>query len=144
MRNKTKVVKRRSNIERPFNSGTQTKAQFFGMLKSAWRKLSMYWIPVSETRNRNRRPYTGKDKRKKWEYQCESCKEWVDGSKTEVDHIQQIGVCSSFEDLPRVAKELFCEADKLQLLCKSCHSIKTKGENARMRQLKKEKKNLEV
>lgn len=138
------MAKKKTKVDKPFNNKTMTEAAFFGMLKSSWRKLSMYWIPTKIVRESARRPYTGTNKRKKWEYQCNQCKGWFDGNNVQVDHIHGIGVCSSFDDLPRVAKAMFCEADGLQVLCSKCHLAKTKTENAEMRRVKKEKKNLEM
>jgi 5-methylcytosine-specific restriction endonuclease McrA len=34
----------------------------------------------------------------------------------------------TYNDLPAFVKNLFCEEDNLQVLCKPCHDVKTKEE----------------
>ena len=121
---KTKIVKEKKIIEKPYNAGTQTSAAFFGMLRQSWRKLSMYWIPIAKCKEAARRPNQSSNNRLKWQYQCNRCKNWYAGNEVNVDHISQCGSLNSFEDLPEFCKKLFCEIDNLQVLCSKCHDIK--------------------
>jgi len=75
-----------------------------------------------------RKPYTGKDKRTKWVYECASCSKTFKSTEVNVDHIEPAGSLTKYSDLPGFVKRLFCEADNLQVLCKSCHDVKTKEE----------------
>lgn len=128
-KNNRKVVKIKKIVERPFNAGTQTKAAFFGMLKNALRRLSMYWKPISLCKLNARRAYKGPNKRRKWEYQCAKCKNYFPGEKVSVDHIMPVGTLSSFEDIEGVVRRLFVEVDQLQCLCSTCHNEKSLNEN---------------
>lgn len=100
---------------------TWTKARFFSFIRSALRRTFIRWPPNYAARKLARRPYTGKNKLQKWEYQCAHCRKWHLGKNTQIDHIVPCGSLQSFDDLPGFTKRLLCEADGLQLLCKPCH-----------------------
>jgi 5-methylcytosine-specific restriction endonuclease McrA len=114
--------------ERTRGAGTMTEAQFWQMIRSTLRRASRWWKPVSVCRNNARRKYEGKNKRQKWEYQCNNCKKWFPAKETNVDHITPVGQLNCAKDLPGFVERLFCETDGLQLLCSNCHDIKTKKE----------------
>ena len=115
------------------NSGQWTEARFFGFIRSALRRASSRWPPAcKEVFEAARRPYKGRNKRQKWEFQCASCKKWKMRKDVQADHIVPCGTLRSFDDLPAFCTNLFCEVDGLQVLCKTCHNVKTKEErNAR-------------
>lgn len=119
----------RKLVEKPFNAGTQSRAAFFGMLKNALRRMSMYWKPIALCKLNARRPYKGSNKRRKWEYQCNQCKNWLPGEEVSVDHIVPVGSLGSFEDIEGVVRRLFVEVDQLQVLCSGCHNEKSLNEN---------------
>ena len=84
----------------------------------------------------SRRPYTGDNKRQRFEHQCNICKEWFKQSDVQVDHIIE---CGSFLELSvksigQFAYRLF-QGD-LQVLCKPCHNKKSKEENEESRRQK--------
>ena len=108
-------------VERPFNSGQWTRARYFSFIRSALRRASVKWPPIHEARKRARRAYKGPDKRRKWEYQCEKCGRWFDGKGTQVDHIVPAGTLRGYDDLPGFVERLFCESDRLRVLCLACH-----------------------
>jgi len=116
----------KQRVKRTRNLGTWTEAQFFSRIRSALRKLSMYWKPIQEARKRARRPYKGKNKRQKWEFQCAECKGWFPQKQINVDHIVPVGSLRSSDDLKGFVERLFCEdVDGYKVLCKPCHVIKT-------------------
>lgn len=119
---------RKSRVEKPFNNGTMSKSAFFGMIRSALRQKSRWWKPISQCKQNARRAYKGKNKRQKWEYQCNHCKEWYNDKQVQVDHIKPAGQLNDFKDLPGFTKRLFCEINNLQVLCTECHNIKTKND----------------
>ena len=75
-----------------------------------------------------RRQYKGPNKRQKFEYQCNICRNWFPERLINVDHKIPAGTLRCSEDLPLFVEKLFCEADGLQCLCSSCHDAKTKSE----------------
>ena len=125
-------------VERTRNGGTWTEAQFWGRIRSALRRISMYYKPIQDAKNRARK--TVKGKRWKYEYQCASCKKWFKAKEVEVDHLIPAGSLRSSDDLKGFVERLFCEdPNSYQVLCKSkknslgkitkqgCHNKKTQS-----------------
>jgi hypothetical protein len=81
----------------------------------------MHWKPIQATKAAARRESQSANKRLKWEYQCAMCTGWYPGSDVEVDHIEGAGSLRSGADLHKFVERLFCEQDKLRVLCNSCH-----------------------
>jgi 5-methylcytosine-specific restriction endonuclease McrA len=102
-----------------------TKAKFWGFIRSNLRRTFMKYPVPYEVLNNNRRPYSGKDKRTKWEYKCAECGEWFKRKEVEVDHIYEVGKLKDYDDLPSFTRRLFCSASEMQVLCKKCHNKKT-------------------
>lgn len=115
-------------VDKPFAAGTMTKSAFFTMIRSALRNRSRYWKPISICKQNAKRKYKGKNKRQKFEYQCNVCKKWYSDKQISVDHIQPVGSLMEFTDLPRFVRTLFCELDNLQTICTACHNHKTASE----------------
>lgn len=88
----------------------------------------MRWPPVYEVLNAAKRPYEGPNKRQKFEYQCNECKLWWIRKEVQVDHIIPTGSLKSYEDLPGFVERLFVGPEGLQILCSTCHQIKTNQE----------------
>ena len=61
-------------------------------------------------------------------YECAQCHCFWRQVDIQVDHIIPAGSLKSFDDLGPWTERLLCGADGLQILCKDCHSIKTKEE----------------
>ena len=61
-------------------------------------------------------------------YTCAICKEDHRAVDVQVDHIKPAGSLKTHEDLVTFVPNLFCGLDGLQVLCKTCHDIKTKEE----------------
>ena len=110
------------------NANTMTESMFWGMIRAALRQKSRWWKPAGIVRVKARRPYKGKNKRQKYEYQCAKCKQWWMAKDTNVDHIVPAGSLTCSNDLPGFVERLFCEEDGLQLLCNGCHDVKTNKE----------------
>lgn len=113
--------------ERPYCSGTQTVAGFFGMIRSNLRRLSLRWKPRGDHLNSIRRPKVDGG-RSKWEYPCSMCKEWYIRAHVEVDHIVPCGSLKSFEDIGPFVQRLLCEQEGYRTLCKECHLVVTNEE----------------
>lgn len=107
---------------------TWTSARYFSFIRSGlramWQKYPVKWQVLQEAK----RAYEGTDKRIKWEYQCNSCKQWFLGKNVSVDHIEPAGSLKTYDDLPRFVQRLLCERENLQVLCKDCHDQKSAEE----------------
>ena len=110
---------------------TWTESRYWTFIRSALRQAWSKYPVKYQVLNDNRRPFTGEDKRTKWEYQCAECGEWFKAKEVQVDHIESAGSLKSYEDLPDFVRRLFCEADNLQVMCKPCHKTKTQEERKR-------------
>lgn len=119
---------KRKLLPRPRNAGTMTESAFWGMIRSALRQKSRWWKPIAEAKLAARRAYKGSNKRLKWEYKCAKCKKYFPGKDVQVDHIIPAGTLRTAEDLPLFVENLFCEEGGFQVLCTTCHNIKTQKE----------------
>lgn len=126
-----KAVKKRAPRTPPFpNYPTWSTSRFFGFLRSALRSAYNRWPPKFQVLANARRPYEGTDKRTKWEFKCQVCGKWHKSSDVSVDHIVPAGSLNTFDDLAGFCQRLFCSEDGLQVLCKSCHQVKTNEERS--------------
>lgn len=119
---------KKPTVPKPRNSGTMTESAFWSFIRSALRQKSRFWKPIMECKKKARKPYQGSNKRQKFEYQCNQCKGWFPEKKVNVDHIIPAGTLRCANDLPLFVENLFCEVDALQVLCTTCHDLKTKNE----------------
>lgn len=125
---KKRRTSRKPKVVRTRNAGTMTESAFWSFIRSALRQKSRWWKPITQCKLKARRPYKGPNKRQKFEYQCNNCKEWFPDKRVNVDHITPAGTLRSAADLPGFVERLFCEIDGLQVLCSKCHDEKTKKE----------------
>lgn len=117
-----------SRVPKTRAGATWTEARYWQFIRSALRKAWVKYPVRYQVLQEARRPFTGSDKRTKWEYQCNSCKNYFKSKEVQVDHIESAGKLTSYEHLAGFVKRLFCEADNLQVLCKDCHDKKTLDE----------------
>src|SRR6056297_3398606 len=113
--------------DKPRNNGTMTESAYWGMVRSGLRRTFRFWKPMLEAKNKAKRKYKGKNKRQKWEYQCNKCKKWFKGVEVQIDHISPVGSLTCKEDLASFIERLTPEKG-FQVLCKECHKIKTNKE----------------
>ena len=112
-----------------------TDAQFFGYIKGALRRVSMFWEPAKEATNAARVS--------RGVYECAACGRHVPASRKvetgkragkrtknfHVDHITPvIDPDVGFTSWDDVIERMFCEIDGFQILCSDCHDEKTKAE----------------
>jgi hypothetical protein len=120
-------------------------------LKNAIRRLSYKCRARSEAYAAVRipRPSTWPNKRVKWIFPCATCGSLFEMKETQCDHIEPIIPITGwphapFSDLYSAGPEdkdmnvliyrTFVAADKMQILCKPCHKIKSLAENALRRE----------
>jgi hypothetical protein len=80
-----------------------------------------------------RRPYTGSNKRQKWEYQCHDCGQWFPEKMIELDHQDGCGSLRGWDDVAEFLKRLLCEVDGYRKRCRDCHQSKTNTERSGLR-----------
>lgn len=103
------------------------------MLMSAIGKVWMYWGPRLAVKRACKNP-----DRPGW-FKCSICK--GDIQKVEVDHIQPVILPEEgFQGWDRYIESKFVGEEKLMGLCHDCHLKKSKEENKKRREIKKEKK----
>jgi 5-methylcytosine-specific restriction endonuclease McrA len=125
------VKKKRTLVAKkpkPRNAGTMTESAFWSFIRSALRQKSRWWKPILQCKELAKRSYNGPNKKQKYEYQCNCCKKWYPAKDVNVDHVIPAGNLQSGKDLEGFVERLFCEVDNLQILCTSCHDVKTKFE----------------
>jgi 5-methylcytosine-specific restriction endonuclease McrA len=116
---------------KPYNSGTWTVARFHSFIKSALRAASRRWPPKFEALKKacvGKRldSATGKQS---FRYKCAGCANIFKAVDVSVDHIYPVvDPERGFTTWDDVIDRMFCEVDKLQVLCNTCHSIKTANE----------------
>ena len=128
---KKKNAVRKSKVVKTRNAGTMSESAFWSFIRSALRQKSRWWKPITQCKLEAKRTYTGPLKRQKFEYQCNHCKGWFPEKKINVDHIIPAGSLNCAEDLGPFVERLFCEVDNLQVLCETCHDVKTKLEKTK-------------
>lgn len=107
-----------------------SQSKFNSFIKGALRSATLKWPPKHEVRKKAR---VGRG-----EYLCNHCKNKVPASivvngkrcnNIYVDHIDPIiDPEVGFVSWDNVIERMFVDEDKLQVLCKNCHDIKTKEE----------------
>ena len=123
-----KVKKTRSSVPKIRNANSMTESAFWSFIRSALRQKSRWWKPITLVKQKAKRVYRGPLKRQKFEYLCNGCKQYFPEKIVNVDHIIPVGSLTCKEDLPGFVERLFCEVDNLQVLCSTCHDLKTKNE----------------
>ena len=131
MATRKKPVKKTSRVPKTRNAGTMTESAFWSFIRSALRQKSRWWKPIAQAKAKAKRKYKGPNKRQKFEYQCNICKEWHPDKEINVDHKIPAGTLRCANDLPGFVERLFCEVDNLQVLCSNCHNKKTQDEKQR-------------
>lgn len=126
---KKKTVRRkvaaakRQKAAKTRNAGTMTDAQFFQMIRHVLRRRTIFWKPILNVKNRAKIAYKGPNKRRKFSFICEGCKEEFASNQVNVHHMVECGSLMTFDDLPGFVERLFCEEEHLKLLCHRCHDL---------------------
>lgn len=113
-----KTVKRQL-VPRTHDLGTKTKSEFFGLFRSAIRKIWMY--------SKIRQEAVRRAKVAPNQYLCSNCNDRFKSNEIEVNHKYSCGSLREFEDFSPFISAMFQEdLDALEVLCKPCHREFTK------------------
>lgn len=110
---------------------TWTTSQFWSFVRSGLRSKFNRWPPKLEAKKEARREYTGPNKRLKFEYLCDECKQWHQEKNVEMDHIVPCGSLKNFSDLPGFLERIACSKEGFRCLCKPCHKLITKEQRSK-------------
>jgi len=99
--------------------------KFWTWFRSGLRRLSQRYPTLYSVLHEAKRPYNGPNKRQKVCYECADCKGLFSGKDVAVDHIIACGSLTCKEDVADFIDRLFCDKEGLQVLCKTCHDLKT-------------------
>ena len=120
-----------------YNGGQWSQGRFNSFITSTLRAGARRWAPKYETLNASKteKKTNTKTGRLAQHYRCSICQGEFTQKDVEVDHILPVvDPLRGFVTWDIFIDRLFCEADNLQVLCKSCHLLKSNSE-------KQEKKN---
>lgn len=121
-----KKTTKKTPVVRNRGGGRYSESEYWAFIRSGLRAKSNRWPVKYDCLNAAKRPYKGPNKRQKFEFLCNFCKDWFPQKLVSVDHIFPIGSLRCADDLSRFVTLLFCEMDNLQVLCKECHDEKTR------------------
>lgn len=116
----------------PWTPGRRN-AFIMSVLRSGTRRWPAKWDILEDAKTEKKiNPKTG---RLAQMYKCASCTEEYTSKEVEVDHIDPVVPISGFISWDNVIERIFCTADKLQVLCTTCHKKKSKIENKHRKDL---------
>lgn len=112
------MATRKAKKKAPFN--------FYTFLRSGLRSMSRRYPPIYECLAKAKRSAPpDAPARQKVAYKCAICGGLFPSKQVAVDHVDDVGRLSCPEDITPFVLRLFCEADKLAVLCHTCHDAKT-------------------
>ena len=133
---KRKVAKKTSQrVARTRNNGKWTEARFksfiVGVLRAAMRKWGAFHDAKKAAEKGTRVDKATGRKRKM--YECAGCTRLFKSDEVHVDHIEPVfdphkRIPAIQTNWTEVVNRMFCEVDNLQVLCHTCHGIKTENE----------------
>lgn len=127
---------------KPLNNGTWTENEFIAKIQNHLRRFRG-WKPPYAVKEIAKRKSQSDNKRLKFEYLCNHCKEWHPESNINLDHLNPVvNPLTGFVDWNTYIKRLFVEKEEYQVLCKECHNVKSKAENEIRHEIKRENKPL--
>lgn len=121
------------------NGGQWTRSRFESFIKSALRAATRRWPQKHQAlkdacvgKKLNRA--TGKEI---FHYKCAGCGKLFKGADVAVDHINPVvSPKTGFVSWDVYIERMFCEADGFQVLCHTCHGIKTQNEREERKKCK--------
>lgn len=106
------------------------------LIKGALRRLMARSPMVKRVYEQNLHP-TAKGIRGGKQYICNHCKKTFPSNRMAVDHIKPVvPINSNIQEMSyeMIVNRIFCPISNLQLLCETCHQIKSKEEREQRKQ----------
>ena len=121
-----------------YNGGEWTQARFNSFVKGGLRGISKRWPPKYQCLNaaKQGKRINVNTGRLAEHYLCAVCNQSFPAKDVQVDHKEPVVPVSGFTSWDEVIDRMFCEADNLQVLCTSCHKVKTSEERLLAKQHK--------
>jgi 5-methylcytosine-specific restriction endonuclease McrA len=116
------------------------KAAVFSALRRAWGYSPLKKQALDKVREEYSEKCKNGNYRKRVRFECEHCGKKFPQKGVQVDHIEPVVELSGFVDFNTYIDRLFCHPDKLQVLCKKCHAVKTAAEGKVRTKLRKQAK----
>lgn len=112
-------------------SGTWTEARYNSFIKSGIRSLTRKWKPMFDALKdaATEKKVNVKTGRVAQHYKCADCGGSFPAKDVAIDHIEPIVPITGFTSWDDIISRALCEKSGFQVLCKSCHAIKSKKEN---------------
>ena len=118
----------------------KTEASYWSWLRGQLRKIWKNYPISTNFKNSQCRKATPEDKVKyrlhpstKLIGQCYQCKQWFAKSKLEIDHREPAGSCKDYDSAHSfLDAQVMYPPEKMGLICKPCHKIKTHADNQGM------------
>lgn len=110
-----------------------SEARVKSFIVSLIRSGSRRWPPRYETLNeaKTEKKVNVKTGRLAQHYRCAECKQEFTSKDIQIDHINPVvDPAVGFVDWNTFIERMFCSKDNLQVLCKTCHDIKSRSEKA--------------
>lgn len=113
------------------NGNQWTESRYHSFVKGGLRSASQRWPPKYTTLAEACvgtfiNPKSGRLAK---HYKCNKCGNAFPQKDVEVNHIEPVVPVSGFDSWDGVVERMFCEKDKLEVLCKPCHKSLTQQEN---------------
>ena len=113
----------------PTSKAHPTPQAFFAWLRGESRRIWANYPLRNEYKSSQLEPVTPHhgitNTRVKKVGKCNQCKGWFAASNLEIDHITPAGSFTNWNEWLVWMTRLLCSTDNMQLLCKSCHKIKS-------------------
>lgn len=118
-----------------------SESKRFNFIKGVLRKGTTRWPAKYEVLNAAKRGKMVNESsgRIAEHFECNSCHQLFPAKLVCVDHILPVVPVTGFVSWDDTIKRMFCDAGGLQVLCVSCHKMKSQEENAERRANKKSK-----
>lgn len=132
-------------VEKPYNGGEWTTARMRSFIMSALRR-AMWPVKYRAIRDSyvedGTNPKTGRRCRL---HRCSECGDLFPQNQMQADHIKPVVPLEGFDnkvwleyDWNELLQRLYCEADGLQAVCKSCHKEKSLEERKKRNEYRKQ------